>query len=78
MKGRSTFTGDEAARIRKLLSAKIRSKRDQQKRIRDEIREMGFFISDFTSSTRGFAPDHFDVLVKNGRVSVTDRHSRED
>lgn len=47
MKGKSTFTQSEANAIIVLIRQKLKADRDQQKRIRDKIRKIGFYASDF-------------------------------
>ena len=70
MKGKSVFDANTVARIRALLSEKVRSTRDQQKRIRDDIRDYGFYISDFCTSSRGFTTEDFDALIRTGEINV--------
>ena len=70
MKGRSSFSEGEASRIRLLLGEKMGQPRYEQKRIRSNIRALGFFISDFRESTRAFTAADFDSLVIEGRVTV--------
>lgn len=70
MKGQSVFSKKDAARIRVLLNEKLQADRESQKRIRDEIRAVGFYISDFTTSNQGFSPTEFDELVVSGLVQI--------
>ena len=72
MKGVSSFSTDQASRIRALLNEKIRASSEDQKRIRDEIRAIGFYISDFRSSSKGFGPEDFDALVRSGQIAIAD------
>jgi len=37
------------------------------------MRDLGFFISDFDHSGRGFSAEDLDALVHSGRVTITDR-----
>ena len=53
MKGKKTFTKAEADAIRKLINLKVQSPSDKQKRIRDDIREIGFIIPDFSGKKKG-------------------------
>lgn len=70
MKGRRRFTRDEAAAIRRLLRQKVVAGRDVQKRLRNEIREIGFYISDWSSESAGFTATDFDALVSSGQIEV--------
>jgi hypothetical protein len=72
MKGRSAFTATEAHEIRRLLHQKCQAPRDEQRRFRDRLRDLGFYISDHTDSTAGFTASNFDVLVASGRVTILD------
>jgi hypothetical protein len=71
VKGLTTFSADDADRIRDLLARKCRTKnRDDQKALRDTIRGLGFYISEFRSSTKAFAPEDFDHLIAEGRIVI--------
>jgi len=52
MKGKSTFTQIEAMAIKKLIEQKQGADKESQKRIRDEIRKLGFYITDFTTKKK--------------------------
>jgi hypothetical protein len=71
MKGRDRFRSAEAAEIRRLLGLVRRAEPGTpQKLLRDKLRAIGFYISDFGGS--GFTPSDFDDLVHRGRVLITD------
>ena len=73
MKGRNHFTLQEADAIKRVLAEVRRSPRDKQKRLRDTLRgEMGFYITDFTSSSAGFNDQDFDRLVREGSIKVSE------
>jgi len=74
-KGRSTFTSAELAKIRSLLAEKQRAGRSRQKSLRQQIRDLGFYISDFAANRNGFGPNDLDRLVKTGRIRVTNGSS---
>lgn len=42
MKGKDTFTKDEANKIISLIELKLKASKDEQKKIRDKIRALGF------------------------------------
>jgi len=73
VQGRNEFTPDEAGRIRQLLDEKERVSENQQKGIRQKLRSLGFYITDFDTSQTGFAAANFDQLVADGRVKVRQR-----
>lgn len=47
MKGKTTFTRAEADDIKRLISEKLEADKEEQKQIRDNIRDIGFYFSDF-------------------------------
>lgn len=69
---RSTFSRDEAARIRSLLDEIRRVDRPRQKRLRGELRASGFYITDYDQSNEGFTSADFDALIGRGTILVTD------
>ncbi|GAB7543770.1 hypothetical protein [Cupriavidus sp. 8B] len=71
MKGKSIFSPAEAERIRELLRKLPRAARDDQKRLRDFLRnDTGFYISDFTRSNAGFTEADFDSLLERGTIKI--------
>jgi hypothetical protein len=71
MRGRTVFPVSEANRVRTLLCQVRDADRDQQKLLRDRLRnDLGFYISDFTSSNAGFTAADFDSLVTRGIIKV--------
>lgn len=71
MKGRTQFTKEEAHTIRSLLDRKNQYPgKEWQKPIRDQIRSIGFYISDFGASS--FTSGDFDKLIQYGRIKIVD------
>ena len=70
MQGKDTFSPAEAAQIRSLLREKARSDSDLQKKLRRQLRDLGFYIRDFDSSYSGFTVHDFETLVANGRIKI--------
>lgn len=70
MKGRTSFTQDEVARIRELLNLKERALRSAQKGLRQKLRNMGFYITDFVSDQRGFTARDLERLLQTGAIRV--------
>ncbi len=62
MKGKSTFTKSEAEQIEVLISAKLKATSDKQKGIRDKIRKLGFYASDFNIGN-GYTVSDFRRVV---------------
>ena len=71
MQHKNTFTEDEASRIRKLLHQKSRVLgKSEQKKIRDKLRSIGFYITDYNSDQSGFTMFDFEDLIKIGRIKI--------
>jgi hypothetical protein len=70
VKGSDCFSRASAARIRGLLGELRVAERARQKRLRDEIRGIGFYISDWERDATGFTVSDFDELVDQGRVRI--------
>jgi hypothetical protein len=68
MKGKTQFTEEEIKTLKYLISEKVISSPLQQKRIRDKIRQIGFFYSDFSNSKHGYTCQDLDELIKSGQV----------
>lgn len=72
MQGKKTFTKEEAHLIRALLQQKTSASRSAQKGIRNQLRSLQFYISDFDTSQRGFTVADFDRLVRTNQVIIGD------
>ena len=71
MKGRAIFTSLEKQEI-ELLLTELRSgiMQDQQKRVRDKLRNLGFYITDFSGTYDGFTCSDFHSLIYNKRIKI--------
>jgi hypothetical protein len=72
MKGTTTFTTREAEVIRRLLRLKVTVARPQQRAIRDIIRYLGFYITDFKTAPawQHFTDEDFAALIARGVITV--------
>jgi hypothetical protein len=69
MKGRATFTTTEIKKIRVLLRLKEHADRKYQKKLRLQLRRIGFYISDFGSNTpEQFTEADLDLNMRAGRI----------
>ena len=68
--GKTEFSKHEADRIRDLLRQKVNATRNEQKSIRANIRNIGFYITDFDYSFSGFTEYDFDDLVRSGDITI--------
>jgi hypothetical protein len=72
MKGKRIFTYAEIEAIKRLINRKVVASKEEQKRIRDEIRDVyGFYYSDF-SSKKGYTVDDLQSLIDSGEITVID------
>jgi hypothetical protein len=70
MKGKASFTAAELDELRRLLREKATADRDRQKTLRQRMRDMEFYISDFSGDQQGFTAFDLDVLIRRGTVTV--------
>ena len=54
-----------------LLKHTRAAKPEQQKALRQQIRDLGFYISDFDRPAAGFGPDDFRDLEREGKIRIT-------
>ena len=66
MKGKGEFSPEQAARICQLLDRRSGLDLQGQKRCREELRALGFYISDWSSS--GLTSGGFRRLVAAGSI----------
>lgn len=77
MKGKRQFTQSEASRIRSLITQKLGAHKTEQKGIRDKIRAIGFYYTDFSSSKHGYTVEDFDSLIAQKLISIIGLSSAE-
>lgn len=66
MKGKATFTNEEANEIIALIRQKVVAAQAEQKRLRDKIRKIGFYASDFGIGGGYDEKDFLRVITING------------
>jgi len=71
-KGITQFTKNQANSIRMLIKKKLVAGRNEQKRIRDQIRDIGFYYSRFSKSKHGYTVDDFNTLIAEGKITIID------
>ncbi|MCF8348733.1 MAG: hypothetical protein K9G61_07965 [Bacteroidales bacterium] len=69
MKGKGEFTEDEANKIRNLIKQKMQVSSNEQKGIRNKIRDLNFYYTDF-SDKKGYTVDDFNQLIKSGQIRI--------
>lgn len=70
MKGKHEFTESEIARLRELIGKRVHATREQQKRIRDAMRRIGFYGQD-DWGIRNCQLADLDGLIRSGQITVT-------
>jgi hypothetical protein len=70
MKGKNRFSENEASQIRKLIKRKLMASTSDQKFIRNKIRDLKFYFSDF-SGMKVYTIDDFDLLIRTGQIQIT-------
>jgi hypothetical protein len=70
-KGKAQFTASEADQIRALLSQKMQADRSGQKDIRRRLRQLQFYISDFSQSNNPFTSSDFSDLIRKGTITLS-------
>jgi len=73
MKGRNKFTQSEIDEIKRLIKAKESAGPDKQKGIRNLIRKIGFYYSDFRSQKEGYTVTDFQNLLNLREIIIVDR-----
>jgi len=66
---KTTFTKSEFRELKKLISRKVLAERNEQKKIRNSIRNIGFHFSDF-SQKKGYDVSDLENLVRLGKIKI--------
>lgn len=69
MKGKREFTKSEITRLRKLIQERVYATREQQKRIRDEMRRIGFYGRD-DWKIHDCRLEDLERLICSGQITV--------
>ena len=70
MKGKDKFSTTEVEAIKKLILQKLQATTSQQKGIRDKIRDIGFYYSNYSSKKAGYTVEDFEALIRAGKITV--------
>ena len=71
VKRKSTFTAAEIADLKRLIREKQTAPADRQKVLREKMRKLGFFITDYADYP-GFVESDLDDLIARGTITVID------
>lgn len=71
MKGKSVFTIAEIALLRGLIAKRQNASRDEQKKIRSQMRAIGFYGRD-DWGIQDCHLSNFDALIESGQIKIVD------
>lgn len=71
MKGKKQFLKSEIEQIRILIGEKCLSNSATQKKIRQQIRNLGFYYSDYSKKRNGYTVDFFNSLIEAGVIKCS-------
>lgn len=77
MKGKFEFTKNEIEQIKELINKKILASKNKQKSIRNKIRSLNFYFSDF-SNKKGYTVQDFENLIKSGEIKIVGKGEIEE
>ena len=69
-KGKRTFTKTEVEEIKNLIRKKLEANPTKQKGIRQKMRDIGFYYSDFDSNGHRYDIKGFEYLIFTGQIKV--------
>lgn len=79
MKSKKEFTQSEINNIKELINLKLQASTDEQKKIRNEIRKIGFYWEDFHPQTESpkvkYNLENFEKLVEEGYIIINEIES---
>lgn len=70
MKGKNVFTSTEIESIKKLIIEKLKATPTKQKGIRDKIRKIGFYYTDFDASKGNYDVNFIEELLQSGKIRI--------
>lgn len=70
MKGKNVFTEDEDLRLESLIEQKQGKSKNEQTKIRNRIRSIGFYYSDFSNKKEGYTVEDYRKLKRDGVITI--------
>ena len=70
MKGKNQFLKSEFEQLKTLIKDKQTADKTQQKSIRNRIRKIGFYFSDFSNQKKGYDISDLEQLLKTGEIKI--------
>lgn len=75
-KSKTIFTTAEIEEIKALVAKKVTAESSQQKSIRNKIRRLGLFFSDF-GNKKGYGVDDVEELIRLGSIKISDSNENK-
>jgi len=75
VKGKNEFTEIEIENLKNLISEKIIAAPDKQKGIRNKIRNLGFYYSDFSTQKNGYDLNDLQKLIDNHEIKIIENNN---
>lgn len=72
MKGKNVFTEDEDLRLESLIEQKQGKSKSEQTKIRNRIRSIGFYYSDFSNKKEGYTVEDYRKLKRDGVITIVE------
>lgn len=76
MKGKKLFSQNEFEQLKILIQEKQKADKTRQKNIRNKIRKIGFFFSDFSAQKKGYDITDLNYLIKTGAIKIVKNTNR--
>tara|TARA_R100000306_G_scaffold62292_1_gene68249 strand:+ start:7567 stop:8430 length:864 start_codon:yes stop_codon:yes gene_type:complete len=70
VKGKNQFSKSEFKQLKILIKEKQTADKTEQKSIRNRIRKIGFYFSDFSNKKKGYDISDLEQLVKTGQIKI--------
>ena len=70
MKGKNLFSKSEFKQLKTLIKEKQTADKTEQKSIRNRIRKIGFYFSDFSNQKKGYDISDLEQLVNTGEIKI--------
>jgi len=70
VKGKNQFSKSEFKQLKTLIKEKQTADKTEQKSIRNRIRKIGFYFSDFSNQKKGYDISDLEQLVNTGEIKI--------
>lgn len=77
MKGKNQFSKLEYEQLRILIKEKNKADKVAQKAIRNRIRNIGFYFSNYSSRKSGYDLNDLEKLIRSGEIKITETPNKK-